>query len=91
MALDSRRDNLVKGVFLLSISVASTVSVTGPYCRTWKAVSNVGSMEAKAIPVRALHLTTSERRRMFSLSRVLLLYFYVCKISRYRVSHSTTL
>ena len=68
VALDSRRDNLVKGVILLSISVASTVSVTGPYCRTWKAVSNVGSMEAKAIPVRALHLMTSKRRRMFSLS-----------------------
>ena len=69
VALDSRRDNLVKGVFLLSISGALTVSVTGPYCRTWKAVSNVGSMEAKAIPVRALHQSThSERRRMFSLS-----------------------
>ena len=34
VALDSYRDNLVTGVFLLLLSSVLTVSVTGPCCKT---------------------------------------------------------
>ena len=34
VALDSHRDNLVTGVFLLLLSSVLTVSMTGPCCKT---------------------------------------------------------